>query len=135
MHYRVTRWLKFTKKRQILFFLAKTWSKCTIVPENGGTPSFPHIFQIFQPRSLYHIPNVIIPTLEIPVSKATSKEIWNVMKWGWCCLQLALWSLILKHPNTAHGPLAEDLMLCHGLTNLSFLTSAQLYSWCTQYTF
>ena len=45
------------KKRQILFFPAKTWSKCTIVPENGGTPSFPHIFQIFQPRSLYHIPN------------------------------------------------------------------------------
>ena len=63
MHYRVTRWLKFTKKSQKLFFPAINWSKCTIVPENGGTPTFPHVFQIFRPRSLYHIPNVIIPTL------------------------------------------------------------------------
>ena len=52
------------KKGQKLFFPAMNGSKCTIAPENGGTPTFPFFFQIFQLKSLYHIPNVLIPTLK-----------------------------------------------------------------------
>ena len=62
-----------SQKSQKLFFPAMNWSKCTIVPENGGAPTFPHVFQIFWPRSLYHIPNVIIPTLAICLSSFQGK--------------------------------------------------------------
>ena len=94
------------KKSQKLFFPAINWSKCTIVPENGGTPTFPHVFQIFRPRSLYHIPNVIIPTLVQNFGVAWDPhmnnfhkftiKIWNFLKLlGWLLLPWFLWPYII----------------------------------------
>ena len=71
---RVISLLKFTKKAKNYFFWPKIDQNVQFVPKNGGSPLFPRVFQFFWPRSLYHIPNVIIPTL----TKAVRHASWMV---------------------------------------------------------
>ena len=64
---RVISLLKLTKKAKNYLFWPKIDQNVQFVPKNGGSPLFPRVFQFFWPRSLYHIPNVIIPTLYLGV--------------------------------------------------------------------